>query len=71
MRLQGVEERQEGRISPCEHEAKVVVGNVNGLGVPVFVQEEVNDIDGVKDKDDLRINLATRLKRSPYTNIPA
>ena len=45
--LQGVHGRQPGRGTPGKVEAKVVVADVDGAYVPVLVDEEVDDVDGV------------------------
>lgn len=50
--LQGVEGGQECRISPGQHESKVVVANVDGPRVPVLIAEKVNHVHGLQDVDD-------------------
>lgn len=50
--LQGVEGGQECRISPGQHESKVVVANVDGPRVPVLIAEKVDHVHGLQDVDD-------------------
>ena len=52
LRLQGIESWQEGCISPREHEAEVVVSDIDSSKIPVFVPEEVNDIYRLEYEDD-------------------
>lgn len=44
LRLQGVHEWQPDTVAPCEVEAKMVVGNVDGAEVPVFMVEKVDNV---------------------------
>lgn len=49
LRLQGVHEGEPDRGAPGEVKAEVVVADVDGAEVPVFVDEEVDDVDGVEE----------------------
>jgi hypothetical protein len=50
--LERVERRQKSGIAPCEHEAEVVVADVDCVGVPGFVAEEVQNVDRLEEIED-------------------
>lgn len=52
LRLESVEGWEEGGIAPREHEAEVIVGDVDGASVPLFVVEEVEDVEGLQGEED-------------------
>ena len=49
LHLQRVHGRKPRGRAPGEVEAKVVMANVNGANVPILVDEEVDDVDGVQN----------------------
>lgn len=50
--LEGVEAWQECCITPSQHESEMVVANVDCSGVPIFIVEEVHDIDHMEHGHD-------------------
>lgn len=48
----GIQLRKKDYTVPGEVEAEVVVGDVDGADVPVFVEEEVEDVDCLEKVDD-------------------
>ena len=47
--LQSVESGQERSVTPGQHEAEMVMADIDGSQVPVLVVEEVRDVNGVKN----------------------
>lgn len=49
--------------APCEVEAEVIMADVNGAEIPVLINEEVEDVDGVKScaEEDRVGNVAVEL----------
>ena len=52
LRLKRVESRKERGVAPSQHEAEMVMSDVHRASIPVFVEEEVDDVDGLENQDD-------------------
>ncbi len=52
LRLEGVDTGEPDEGAPREIEAEMVVADIDGSEVPVFVDEEVDDVDGVEERAD-------------------
>lgn len=50
--LKCVETRKECHISPCEHPSEMIVADINRSGVPIFVVEEIDNVDCMEERDD-------------------
>lgn len=50
--LECIECWQPGAVTPCQHEAEMVVGDIYRPDVPVFVEKEVQHVEGMQSEND-------------------
>lgn len=50
--LEGVHAGEPDDAAPCKIESEMIVADIDGAKIPIFVDEEVNHVDGVKSRGE-------------------
>ena len=50
--MKGVDSREPDKGSPCEIESEVIMANIDGPEIPIFVDEKVYHVYGMKNGRD-------------------